>query len=62
MANTCISPATLAGGTAFSASFAAGYGGSPGTTTIRYASEDGTFGTPNLSLTQSVQALSLIHI
>ena len=52
----CISPANLAGGTAFSASFSAGYAGSPGTTTIRYASADGTFGTPNLSLTSPVQA------
>ena len=51
----CIKPESLAGGTAFSASFSAGYGTSPSSTTIRFASEDGTFGTPKLSLTDSQQ-------
>lgn len=46
----CIQPAQMGGGQAFSISSSTGYGGSPTSTTIRYFSSSGSFGSPNIGV------------
>lgn len=50
MAQSCIQPSSMGGGSAFSLSFSTGYGGSPSSATIRYATDKESFNAVNLSL------------
>lgn len=50
---SCISPASLGGGEAFDLSFSEGFGGSPGRTIVKYASESGEYSKPELGTTET---------
>jgi hypothetical protein len=52
MAN-CILPSSWSGGTAYDINFAAGFGGSPGKSMVKFVNESGSYGTPTFNLNSS---------
>ncbi len=53
--SNCIYPSTMGGGTAYSHSFSAGFGGSPGRSTVKFVNKSGDYSKPRLGTNNVMQ-------